>query len=509
MNTRKTTSFIFICFFALILLIQCTKESERNAPNGEKLANQYCGNCHLVPKPDELTKTIWKDYVLPRMGYMHGIYPQPEIRDSLIEAGVAGEIVRKMNIYPADPIIAQKDWKKIVKYYIKNAPSKYSFSEANPLEPQLPLFDTKFPDIFLSPPSITLCKINTNGGFFVGDANAKAVYQFSKSSQFLNAAKVREGAVHLEELANSFLITIMGSFSPTDAPTGLLMALPKDKSVEPSVLIGNLQRPVHNAIGDFDRNGQPEFVISEFAKWTGRLSLWQPVNGNYQATTLKKQPGAIRSVILDFNQDQKEDILTLFGQGAEGIYAFYQQEDGSFQEKALIQFPATYGSSYFDLQDLDNDNDLDIIYTNGDNADYRPVTKPFHGIRIFTNNGQGQFQESFFYPLPGAYKAIPRDFDQDGDLDIAAISFFPDFEQHPEQSFVYLENQGAGNYLSRTFPQANKGRWITMDAGDIDQDGDEDLLLGSLAFEVIPRTGILQDWIKDGIPFVVLENNLK
>ena len=125
------------------------------------------------------------------------------------------------------------------------------------------------------------------------------------------------------------------------------------------------------------------------------------------------------------------------------------------------------------------------------------------------NDGGNNFSESFFYPLYGAYKAIPADFDQDGDTDIAAISFFPDFENRPERSFVYLENQGDGELLERTFPEVNIGRWITMDAGDVDLDGDLDIILGSLAFEVVPPVGLLDKWVEAAVPFVVLENGLK
>ena len=35
--------------------------------------------------------------------------------------------------------------------------------------------------------------------------------------------------------------------------------------------------------------------------------------------------------------------------------------------------------------------------------------------------------------MHGAYNAIPRDFDKDGDLDIAAISFFPDFKENGKE----------------------------------------------------------------------------
>ena len=53
---------------------------------------------------------------------------------------------------------------------------------------------------------------------------------------------------------------------------------------------------------------------------------------------------------------------------------------------------------------------------------------------------------------------MPRDYDLDGDLDIAAISFFPDYHRYPEESFIYLENNGKLNFVDYSFPQSTVGR---------------------------------------------------
>ena len=75
---------------------------------------------------------------------------------------------------------------------------------------------------------------------------------------------------------------------------------------------------------------------------------------------------------------------------------------------------------------------------------------------------------------------------------------------------MYLENTGAADgFKAYTFPQVNSGRWIVMEAGDVDLDGDLDLLLDSLAFEIVPPNPLLQQWVKNGIPFMVLDNQKK
>jgi hypothetical protein len=134
--------------------------------------------------------------------------------------------------------------------------------------------------------------------------------------------------------------------------------------------------------------------------------------------------------------------------------------------------------------------------------------KPYHGVYIFMNDGANNFEQEFFHHINGAYKAIPADFDNDGHVDIATISFFPDWKKSPDEGFILLRNTGRGefSFTPYTFDGVDQGRWITMDAADYDSDGDMDLVLGSLAFEAIPDLGQVGRWRRNGIPFVVLEN---
>lgn len=197
--------------------------------------------------------------------------------------------------------------------------------------------------------------------------------------------------------------------------------------------------------------------------------------------------------------------MVLFAQGTETIKVFYNKGKGKFEEKNLVQFPPVYGLSYFELADFDKDGFPDLLVSNGDNADYTPVLKPYHGIRIFLNDGKNKFDESYFYPMPGASKVLARDFDQDGDLDIAAISFFPDFKSAPEKGFIYLQQENNLTFTARTFAQSQLGHWLTMEAGDYDQDGDEDIILGSFTYTPAPPA-LQEKWRKEGASLVVLRN---
>ena len=86
--------------------------------------------------------------------------------------------------------------------------------------------------------------------------------------------------------------------------------------------------------------------------------------------------------------------------------------------------------------------------------------------------------------MHGCFKAVARNFDGDGDLDIAAISFFADYSMHPEESFLYFENKGNLDFQPSSVPRTTTGRWLTMDVGDLDGDGKIDLVVGN--FSIAP-----------------------
>ena len=176
-----------------------------------------------------------------------------------------------------------------------------------------------------------------------------------------------------------------------------------------------------------------------------------------------------------------------------------------------MEFSPVFGTSWFELVDYNGDGLEDIITVQGDNADISYVHKPYHGMRIYLNNGDNTYSESFFYPMYGATRVVSRDFDQDGDLDFALISTFPNYLEFPELTFVYLENKNSEDYVFTTniLEDPSMARWFLMDAADIDDDGDEDLVLSSLTLGFTPVPEVLSNrWKNSNVDILVLENTL-
>ena len=517
-----------LTFSILLTYSSCSERSDqvnKNYPKatvltGDVLAVQHCSSCHAFVPPAMLTRQIWREDILPSMGHRLGIYQGDHQPDSLFDEGIGGDIARKANVYPEQPLIAEEDWDKIKAYYLENAPEDiFPPIREKKIAIGLKYFKVKVSAFSHRPPLTSMVKIlDDNRGFVIGYGKrdfSNLTFYDRKTAQEFNT-KLKTTPIHFYEKADTvYLATVGKSLYPHDAPDGNILKLFRKAPGEPirnaKILIEDLQRPVHVSYGDLNADGLEDIVVCEYGNLTGMLSWFSNQGGSYQKNVLRNKPGAIKTELIDFDRDGLTDILALMAQGDEGLFWYKNRGGGSFEEIRLLSFLPLYGSQYFELHDFDSDGDLDILYVCGDNADQTPILKEYHGIYIYLNDGNNQFNQKFFYQLNGAYKAMARDYDLDGDLDIAAISFFPDYARHPEESFVYLENTGLFEFADYSFENASQGRWIVMDAADMDADGDIDIALGSFVAFIAAgdTTGLGQRWIKQGPSMLVLENTVR
>lgn len=494
--------------------------AERTGRSGAALAETYCQSCHLLPEPDLLSKADWEQHVLPQMALFMGRYDDGTPPDSLFEDGVGGTLVRKAGIYPQEPVLPREQWATIVAHFREQAPAALPPAERPSATVDLKHFDVHAHDTRVPPSMTSLVWVDPSRSLiYVGDVKAdySTLAVLDPRGEVVQQLAPLKGPSHLERVEDTLFVLEAGRLLPTDAPSGRLVKLYRLPGQAQygalAPVLDSLHRPVHFARDDLNGDGRPDFVVSEFGRHLGRLSWFEVLgDGRYQRHVLKEQPGATRSVIHDMNGDSRPDIVALMAQGDEGVFLFENEGGGRFTERPLLRFPPSYGSTSFDLVDLNGDDRLDILYTAGDNGDYTPPPrKPYHGVRGFLNDGSNRFEEAFFFPLRGAYGATTADFDHDGDLDIAAIAFYPGYADTPGEGFVYLENTGGFQFSPFTFASQGDGRWMVIDSGDLDRDGDADLVIGSFVGLLEPHIPDARQrrWLEQSPSFLVLENTTR
>ncbi len=478
--------------------------------NGQQLADIYCQQCHLLPDPKLLKAAIWEQGVLPRMGLYLGI--RKTERGPYENLSMMDEhLLRSVNIFPDEPQISSEDWQKIQNFYLSHA-STDSMTTSFPSEisTMFRSYDRSLSNGYSY--TTMLDYDHQNQKLYAGNRLDKLLSDDLVGNQVKEMFTAGAPVSRLKLKNGNTFVLSMGIMDPSNQAVGVLYQQHEDSL---QAILGQLRRPVHMLAHDLNEDGEDDLVISEFGNDIGELSAVFFKKGKpYKKQTLIPEPGARKSIAYDWNQDGKEDLLVLMTQGDERIVLLENEGNGNFREKNLLRFPPVYGSSYFQLVDFNNDGIKDILYVNGDNADYSYSLKPYHGIRIYLNQGEKMPQEAYFFPLYGATEAVAHDFDQDGDLDIVGIAYFADFENQPNSGAVFLENKSRTGekpvFTPWQLPEARHGRWLTMEVADTDQDGDEDVILGSCIVirNQIPDS-LMSYWIKEGTDLMVLENQLK
>jgi len=515
---KRSIFFLLAGLLSIAIIYSCKNDQRNNThkdvslasiKNGKILAIKYCQSCHSLPDPSLLDSKTWEKGVLPNMGPRLGIffYGSEKYPSSKNDKDI------DPNYYPSQPVLGFTEWQNIIDYYVATSPDTLPKQDrVDSIQVGSSLFKVESPNVTYNSPASVFVKINASDSLdplMVSDVLKRNIYFFNRKIEMNDSVHCSGPVVNMDLEKNQMLACNIGVLNPNNGKFGKAQFIntgSNGKKTEDAVpLFDSLRRPVQVTPADFNNDGKTDYLVCEFGNLTGSLS-WMENLGNNKFTrhVIRALPGAIKAYINDYNHDGSPDIWVLFAQAEEGIFLFTNDGHGAFKTEEVLRFPPVYGSSYFELADFNHDGYPDIVYTCGDNADFSVVLKPYHGVYIFLNDQTNHFKQKYFFPINGCYKAIARDFDGDGDLDIATISFFADYEHQPEEGFIYLENKGNFDFQPHSIPGTESGRWLTMDAGDIDGDGRIDLVLGN--FSIGPSfVKSKYDWEK-GPPFVILKN---
>ncbi|NNF01689.1 MAG: VCBS repeat-containing protein [Bacteroidia bacterium] len=518
MNIQRTL--ITLCFTSVLIIVFSCQQFERKQTSngslsGEELSQIYCTSCHLYPEPVLLDKKTWKNHVLVRMSAYLGIFNDnvqyyDKMPSHWLEPDYGGLRVKQAKIYPDEPLISREQWEKIRDFYLSNAPESISSPGVEDIEEDLKDFEihTLQKQGHLNPHVTAISIVNQN--IYAAIYHSK-ILKLTKTGLITDSAEIEGMVVDIQRRPNGLSVVDIGSRHGRDLPLGTFSICDDISTLrngKTKLYWDSLQRPVHVNYADLDNDGSLDIVLCEYGNQLGQLCWYKKnENGSYNRQVLFNDDGSIGTEIRDFDKNGFKDVMLLHANGDEGIDIFYNEDGKNFRREVVLRFSSTNGSTSFELVDWDGDGDEDILYTEGDNGDYVPLLKPHHGIRVFENDGSQNFVELFHLPMNGVYKAKARDFDKDGDVDIAAISFHPNFKKGSKEGFVYFENQGNNEFRPISIPQVADSRWMCIDVGDIDQDGDLDIVLGAFDIKTpeVPDR-VAKNWDLKSTPIVLLEN---
>jgi len=181
----------------------------------------------------------------------------------------------------------------------------------------------------------------------------------------------------------------------------------------------------------------------------------------------------------DVNKDNLVDFI-LLGAANDPIKLFIQKADGSFRFQPTSAFnnDAGFESTCGALFDYDKDGDSDFIVGSGGNEPRMPKTNFL--IRLYLNDGKGNFSRvpPAFPPVIGNFSTLKaEDMDRDGDPDLfLGARNVPGNYGLPPRSYLLVNEKGSWKDIA---PPALANVGMVTDAvwSDIDSDKDPDLIV--------------------------------
>jgi len=243
------------------------------------------------------------------------------------------------------------------------------------------------------------------------------------------------------------------------------------------------------AFADFDNDGDPDAVVTgaDNANWSARLYI----NDGTGAFTLTGSPfqgvGYSTVAVEDVDDDADLDVF-IGGQASSGVVSNLYMNDGNANFTINALASSTFPGIYFggaEFGDIDGDSDADLILMGyGDSGSHS---------ELFLNDGNAVFTiATSSFPTLNSVDIAFSDIDDDADLDVIISGNDPTLGP----TTILYSNDGFGGLTVNTGSTFEQAGSASLDFGDIDNDGDDDLMIAGNTWTVGTITKI---YTNDGL----------
>jgi hypothetical protein len=471
----------------------------------EARARAACTGCHAFPPADILPAAAWRDEIVKML------------------------FIREKRLPPTGPAASNKavtlppDLDEALTFYVSAAPVRLPPPAAWPPRSESPLRFSQSSRTLADmpgPPAVSNLQLTDIDGDkrldLLGTDMRHGVVFAGRAAAGAQGLTVLASVPHPSHVTmtdldrdgvQDLLVGDLGEFFPADHTKGAVIWLRGAPGGKYGAFwLDGWPRVASVRAADFNGDGKTDVAVAAFGwRTAGQVAILEnrtasPTQPDFAARTIDRRTGSIDVIPVDLNRDGRMDFVTLLAQEHETLVAYINQ-GGEFAFESRVVYAAphpNWGSSGLEVVDLDRDGDLDVLLAHGDTFD-DGIVKPYHGIQWLENTGNYPFAEHALARMPGVHTAKAADLDGDGDLDIVAGALLAggsDVDERLLPALVWLEQTKPGTFAPHTIATGFP-RHASIDVGDIDNDGDIDIVAGRFTLEK-EATGWVDVWVNEG-----------